>query len=105
MAINDPTAIKFSNERVRTAADVSAQGYYRAKSLIDQWTAQGLDVVIPNDATVMPDGADTDGRPVITGADIHGMVAILKSYVAMVEANSSAALTQILKVAVHPQAQ
>ena len=100
----DPTVITFSNERVRVAADTAAQGYYRAKSLIDQWNAQSLATLVPNDATVVTDGADTDGRPVITGADIHGMVAVLQSYVGMIEATSSAALTQILRVAVHPGA-
>ncbi len=39
MTITNPVVIKFSNEQIRTAADVLSQNYYRAKSVVDYWTA------------------------------------------------------------------
>lgn len=39
MAIIDPAAIRFSNERIRPAADRLARCYYRGKALADSWSS------------------------------------------------------------------
>lgn len=43
MAITDPAAIKFANERLRPAADRLARVRYRAEILKDSWTPAGAD--------------------------------------------------------------
>jgi len=41
MAVTDPTAIGFSNNRGRTSADLLSQCYYRASALITRWNSLG----------------------------------------------------------------
>lgn len=50
MAVTDPTALRFSNERIRTAADRLARAYYLCKAIKDRWDSLGggqpaLDIV------------------------------------------------------------
>ncbi len=100
MAITDPRAVKFANENARVAADLFAQGYYRAKAAIDQVDAQGLEALFP-DAETVEDGADVDGRSRITGAHVTGVITAMRALVADMEANGSAKLNAILQVAVN----
>ncbi len=41
MAITDAYAVKFSDQRIRVAADQLARAYYRSVSLISRWNALG----------------------------------------------------------------
>jgi hypothetical protein len=101
--ISDPQAVRFCNERVRPAADRFAQLYWWAKAVAAEWEAQGIAAKIPNDASVILDGAATDGRPIITGADVNTMAARVAEFIALLEATGSAKLSQILKVSVNSQ--
>jgi hypothetical protein len=74
MPITDPNAIRFANERIRVAADLLAQVDNLAGAIINEWNAQNLGNVFTNDSTVVDDGAETDGRPVITGAKVTNIV-------------------------------
>lgn len=41
MSVTDPTAVAFSNDRIRVAADRLANAYYLCQSVSDRWTALG----------------------------------------------------------------
>lgn len=81
-AITNPVAIKFSNERLRVAADLIAQLDNEAAAILAEWTALGGTAMIPNTADVLQDGAAPngidatggDGRPVVTGAKLNNIV-------------------------------
>jgi hypothetical protein len=74
MANTNVQAIAFSNTRIRPMADLLSCAYHSAKKLVNEWNAQGVATVIPNDATVISDGAATDGRAPITDAQATAIV-------------------------------
>lgn len=103
MAITDPTAIGFSNDEIRVAADLMAQLYNRAKAIRVRWTALGGAAMFPNDAgETVEDKADTDRRPVINGADVNNIMNRLIELTDDYDAASAAKLNTILAVAVNP---
>ena len=103
MAIDNPQVVRFSNERVRQAADRFGQLYNWCKAVRDEWQAQGIGALIPNDpAEEILDGAQTDGRPLITGEDVHVIKDRVLELITLLEANGNEKLNQILKVAVNP---
>ena len=51
MAITDPQAIKFSNERVRTLADIATKYYYAARAFQNEWDATSMNLLISLTAT------------------------------------------------------
>lgn len=71
---SNPQAIAFSNARIRIMADLLGSAYLSAKKLLAEWNAQGVAAVIPNDATVIDDGAAADGRPIVTDAAATAIV-------------------------------
>lgn len=103
MAIDNSQAVKFCNERVRQAADRFAQLYWWSKIVAQEWTAQGIGALIPNDASIVIDGSATDGRSVLTGIDVNLLAARVSEFIALLEANANAKLNQIHKVAVNPE--
>ena len=101
MAITSPQAIKFSNEKIRVAADRLAQAYNFANIVIDEWNS-GASADFPNDgAEVLQDGADVDGRPIVDGAELHLLITRLTELQTDYEATSNAKLNTILAVAVN----
>ena len=106
MAVTDTSAIAFCNKYVRTAADERAKDYYRAKITVNQWFAQNMSALIPNDSTAVNDGAQQpngDGRPVITGAMVNNIITRCQDIITDFEATSNAKLNTVLQVAVNPQ--
>lgn len=87
MAITSPAAIRFSNEKIRVAADLLAQLDNFANTVINEWNAAGGTALIPNTADVIRDGASPtddlgtngDGRLVITGAKANNIINRLTS--------------------------
>lgn len=102
--ITNAEAVRFCNERVRIAADKLAQAYYYAKLVQNEWFANNMSSLIPNNAddTVI-DGSATDGRHVITGADVTNVITRCQGLVSDYEASSNAKLNTILNVAVNPR--
>lgn len=83
MAITNPVAITFSNEKLRRAADLLAQLDNFANSVINEWNALGGTALIPNTVgNVLRDSASPtddlgtggDGRPVVDGAKLNNVV-------------------------------
>lgn len=103
MAITDPQAVKFCNEKIRQAADRYAQLYWTAKILLTEWNSAGLGALIPNNAEVVSDGSATDGRSPITGAMVNGFRNNLQLLVNDLEANAGVKLNGLAQIAVHEE--
>ena len=99
--ITDPAAIAFSNNQIRPSADRYMSTYWWAKQLVADWTSKGLSSLFPNDSSVVVDGAATDGRTVITGADVNIIVSHVSALITDLEASSNLKRNQIQKVAVN----
>lgn len=74
MANTNPQAITFSNAKIRPMADLIYTAYETAKSVVEQWNAQNVSAVIPNDTTIIADGSATDGRAQITDAQATNII-------------------------------
>lgn len=107
-------AIAFSNAKIRPLADLMESLYQSAKVVVQQWTAQGLAAIIPNDANLIQDGATVaagtpDGRTPITNADINVLFSHASNLVNYFEGATGAPVNnasnqnrnQVLKVAVN----
>jgi len=109
MAVDNPTAVRFANERVRVAADRMMQAYNFAKTVSSEWFSveitpgTTLSAGIPNDGgEEVLDGAQSDGRAVISGDDVHNVITRLSELVADLEAGGNAKLNTLAKVSVNP---
>ena len=94
-------AVKFSNEKIRPAADRLAQLYNFANTVIDEWNALEGIKLIPNNSEVIADNAENDGRTIITGADANNVIDRLQEFVNDMNANTSEKLNTVLKPAVN----
>ena len=101
--ITNSQAVTFANEEIRTAANDLAQLYYRAKRVLQRWTALGGASLIANSADdTIIDGSATDGRPIIDGADANNIINRLTEFVADMEDSTNAKLNTVLAVAPNP---
>jgi hypothetical protein len=113
MAITNPQAISFSDQRLRRAADKLAQAYYFAKIVKQEWDANSMSSLITNTSDVIRDGASPsddngtggDGRHVVTGAEATAIVTRCNDFITDYEATNNAKLNTILAVAVNPNPQ
>ena len=69
-------ATKFANQRIRVMADLLGTSYMSAKKLLLEWQSQNLAAVIPNDATIVDDGAGVDGRPLMANQQALAIVSL-----------------------------
>ena len=105
MAITNPQVVKFSNEEARRIADIIHGLYNAAKSFQLEWDANDMGTIIPNDnAEIVQDGSDVDGRGPVSGSNLHGMKAYIDGFVSDLEANSNAKLTVVARISVNPRA-
>jgi len=83
MPVTNPVAIKFSNEKIRVAADLLAQLDNFALAVLNEWTALGGTALIPNTVgNILRDSASPtddlgtggDGRPIIDGAKVNNII-------------------------------
>lgn len=101
MPVDNPTAVRFANERVRVLADKLAQAYYLAKLVQQEWYATDMTSLFPAEGGNVLDGSATDGRHVITAADVLLLITRASELTTDYEATSNAKLNTILKPAVH----
>ena len=99
--ITDPEAVRFANEKVRTLADAATAYYYAATAFLNEWNATGMATKIPNTADPIIDGAATDGRTIITGADVNGLKSHVDTMVSDLEVNTNLKLDILLKIEVN----
>ena len=103
MAITDASAIKFSNEKIRVAADKLYGAYLFAKEVITDWNAVSMSTLITNTSDVISDGSITDGRTQITGAEATSVITRLQELVTDYEASSNSKLNTVVKPSVNPR--
>lgn len=77
MAITNPQAVRFSNERIRPICEK-----LRAlkAEILDAQTAwfSGINLMFPNDSTVLDDGrAGREGVSVLTGANVNNVMSVV----------------------------
>jgi len=101
--LDNPQAVRFCNEKIRPLADHFCQLYFELKTLAALWQAQGIGALIPNDPTVVNDGAAVDGRAPITGIDVNNVATRAIALIADFEADGDAHLRELLRVAVNPE--
>jgi hypothetical protein len=103
VAITNAQAVKFSNERLRVAADALATAYYTAKKVMQEYYADPAlgDAYTAGIAETVADGADVDGRPLVTGNDALGLITRCSELVTDYEAGGNAKLNTVLGVSVN----
>ena len=89
-------AIAFSNNKIRPMSDLLYTVYQTAKSVVDQWNAQGVSTVLPNDANLIQDGATVasgtpDGRKPITDAQATNIITRCQDLINWMEGSASIA--------------
>lgn len=104
MPNTNPQAIKIANEKIRPLADALAKVYDLSREIGLLAIAQNWNGIIPNDATVVADGADVDGRQPVTNGQLQIVLAHAAALVSDFEAASKLKLNQILAVAVNTHA-
>lgn len=84
MAITNPEAVLFSNEFVRTFADSLVTAYDTAVAYKAYWDARShLSALFPNvDTEIVNDGAAIDGRPLMTGQKVQGLLPMAVAVIA-----------------------
>ena len=85
MANTNVQAIVFSNGNIRPMADLIMSAYLSAKKLVEIWDAQSVSTVIPNDSTIIADGAANDGRAQITDAQATAIVTRCEELISWLE--------------------
>src|SRR3990172_2928615 len=103
MAITNVSAVKFSNEKIRVAADKMFGLYLWAKQVVDEWNATSMSALITNTSDVMMDNSDVDGRTQITGADATNVITRLQEIITDYEVTSNAKLNTVVKPSVNPR--
>lgn len=102
MAITNPTAVTYSNEKLRVTANKLAQAFNFINAAINEWDALDMGSIITDYSTnIMEDDADTDGRPVVSGQDLNDLKDLMDEFRNNFTANTNAKLNMVLKVAVN----
>lgn len=101
MPISDVQSVKFSNEELRPAADRAVQFYHWAKQTVTDWNDKNLAATITVGGGEIMDGAETDGRTIVTGNDAVVLINQLQAFVTDMEANGGAKLAAYDKYAVN----
>ena len=79
MAIEDPRAIKFSNEQVRPLAESFRALKARVDAALVTWYG-GVNALFPNDSTALSDGREAEGVSRLTGADVNSLAGVLATF-------------------------
>lgn len=95
----NPQAIFVVNNHIRPAADKFAQLYNRCKALAAEASAENWAALFPNNADIIIDGAASDGRAIITNADVNVFITIITGYITFMEQNSNANRNNVFKIA------
>ena len=105
MANTNPQVITFCNAHARVMADSMASNYWTAKKIVTEWNSLNLGALIPNDGTLISDGAATDGRSQISNLMINNIINRANEIITDYEAASAAKLSTITQVSVNGQSR
>lgn len=97
-------AVNVANTKIRPLMDRFGQLYNLCKALAAESGAENWPgLFLPNDATVIADGSDVDGRAQISNADINSAIGIAGTFITYMEQTSNANRNTVMKVAVNPE--
>jgi len=85
MANTNVQAVTFCNTEIRPMADQIFSTYLSAKKIVQNWNSQALSTVIPNDSTIIADGAAQDGRAQITDAQATAIITRCQEMISWME--------------------
>jgi len=104
MPNTNPQAIKIANEKIRPLCDRLSQLYNAIKSAQIEYTAENWAALFPNDAEVIMDGSDVDGRTPIINSDVRSfMLTDAQAVLTQLEASSNAGRNRVFKIAPNPE--
>lgn len=104
MPNTNPQAVFVANSKIRVAADRFAQLYILCKALQAEAQAEGWSAMFAGGAgNIVVDGAEVDGRALITDADVASFITDMSTYVTNMEATSNAMRNRALKIAPNPE--
>ena len=103
MANTNPQAVRVANEKIRVAADRMGQLYNFFKALQAEGTAEVWTSLFPANAETISDGADVDGRAIITNQEVRDFIGDVTAFIAWIEANANVIRNRTLKIAVNPE--
>lgn len=96
-------AIFVANNRIRPLADRFGQLYNLCKAYQAEAQAEGWSAMFAGGAgNIVSDGADVDGRAVITDADVASFITNVGTFITNMEASSNAMRNNALKIATNP---
>lgn len=101
--ITSPQAVRFANDRVRIMADAIESLIETARRYLNEYTAIGGNALFPDDASVVLDGAASDGRKIMTGAMVRSVNARAYELLTDYTANAEAKLATVRQVSVSSQ--
>jgi len=104
MPNTNPQAVLVANSKIRPLADRLGQLYNLCKALQAEAAAEGwTGMFTGGGGNVIVDGAETDGRTIITDADVAAFITDISTFLADMEASSNARRNRALKIAVNPE--
>ena len=104
MPNTNPQAVRIANEKIRTLADKAGRFYNLCKAYQAEAQAEGWSAMFTGGAAnTISDGAETDGRAIITDADVTSFITFIGSTITSFEATSNANRNLVLKIAVNPE--
>lgn len=86
--------VQFAQQKTIPQAVRLLRAYYDARETVNEWFAQGIGSIIPNDSTVILTG---DGGFDLTGAMITNFITRQMELCADMEANSNAKLNTLIQ--------
>jgi len=104
MPNTNPQAILVANTKIRPLADRFGQLFNLCKSLQAEAVAEGWTAMFAGGAgNILVDGSATDGRSIITDADVASFITDVSTFITDMEAASNVRRNRALKIAVNPE--
>lgn len=102
MAIDHPGVVRFCNERLRPICDRYVRLMRDVILALDMYDANGYGAALgTDDAEVIADGADQDGRPRLTVGQVRAIIAAAQSLRQAAESSDSQLYRRFLAAAVN----
>jgi hypothetical protein len=103
MPNTNPQAIAFANAKARVFADALLSACETAEQFDADYAALSGDTLFPNDAELINDGSETDGRPRVQNQWVRALRTIAIDLKAFAAANSPTRETRLRQIAVNGQ--
>jgi hypothetical protein len=107
MAIDNPQAAKFCNERLRVAANRIISGIRSLRQMSAEYAANGIGPLVGGSQELLDslvvDGSATDGRTPLTGYDVTLAISSANALLTWADGDGAAHLTALTKPTTNSQ--